>query len=80
MNKIYLNNFNIAHDNSSIWKSSGKLMSFYFIIVFILFQFYARMGFYIQSLQYIYTILLYLCIQELLPGIYITQTFLILST
>ena len=45
---IYLNNLNIGCANSSYLKSSGKLMPFYFILLFILFKFHTRMGLSIQ--------------------------------
>lgn len=77
---IYLNNFNRTCGNSSMQKSSDTITPFYCIAAFIFLKFYATMGFSFQSLPYIHKALPYLCITDLLSGISLTLTILILST
>ena len=77
---IYLNDTHIDNSINSISKSSGKVMAFCFIVLFIITYFCTRVGFSFQSFLYIHRILPDLCIRNLLSDISFNLNILILST
>ena len=77
---IYLNDTHICNSSNSILKSGGKVMVFYFTVLFPIAHFCTRVKLSFWSFLYIHRILPYLCIRDLLSGISFTLNILILST
>ena len=77
---IYLTDTHIGNSINSKLKSSGKVMAFYFTVLFPIVYFCTRVGFSLRSFPCIHRILPDLCVRDLLSGISFTLNILILST